>query len=261
MVKPSVRRSAPTQIVSYYKPLREVAQSVDIVAPTAPLGNYKLVVAPGLAVLSDDAAKNLIAYVQNGGHLVLGQRAGMKDEDNSLAVERAPGALVKLLGGRVEQYYAIDDKPEDTVPVIGSWGNTTSKIWAELLSTSLPDTEVLMRYGKSNGWLDGQPAAITRKVGKGRITYIGAWMDEKAMLTGVQWMAETSGVKTPFGSLPDGVEVYPREGNGKKIFILENFGKGPQNVTLSSQMHSVFDDKDVTAVALDHYGIAVLEAH
>ncbi len=249
------------QIVSYYKPLREVAQSVDIVAPTAPLGNYKLVVAPGLAVLSEDAAKNLAAFVQNGGHLVLGQRAGMKDEDNSLAIERAPGALTKLLGGRVEQYYAIDDKSEDTVPVNGKWGSTTSKIWAELLSTSAPDTEVLMRYGKSNGWLDGQPAAITRKVGKGRITYIGAWMDDKAMLTAAQWMAETSGVKSVFGPVPEGVDVYPREGNGKKIFILVNFANSTQTIRLPSQMHSVLDDKDMNTVALDRYGVAVLEAH
>ena len=248
------------QIVSYYKPLRQVAQSVDIVAPTAPLSDYKLVVAPGLAVLSDDAAKNLLAYVQNGGHLVLGQRSGMKDEDNSLAVERAPGALVKLLGGRVEQYYAIDDKPEDTVPVAGSWGNTTSKIWAELLSTSSPDTEVLMRYGKSNGWLDGQPAAITRKVGKGRITYIGAWMDEKALLTASQWMAETSGVKSPFASVPAGVEVYPREGNGKKVFVLVNFGSTGQTVTLPAPMHSVLEDKDVSSIELGRYGVAVLQA-
>jgi hypothetical protein len=31
------------------------------VAPTAPLSQYKLVVAPGLNVLSDEAAKNLAA--------------------------------------------------------------------------------------------------------------------------------------------------------------------------------------------------------
>ena len=34
-----------------------------------------------------------------------------------------PGPLVSLLGGRVEQFYAIDDKPEDTVPVTGTWGS------------------------------------------------------------------------------------------------------------------------------------------
>jgi hypothetical protein len=37
--------------------------------------------------------------------------------------------------------------------------------------------EVPETYGKSNGWLDGKPSAIIRKAGKGRITYIGAWLD------------------------------------------------------------------------------------
>jgi beta-galactosidase len=211
-------------------------------------------------VLSDEAAKNLIAYVENGGHLVLGQRAAMKDDDNALQVERQPGPLTKLLGGRVEQFYAIDEKPEDLVPLSGTWGNTTSKIWAEQLSTSAPDAEVLMRYGKSNGWLDNQPAAITRKVGKGRITYIGAWMDDKAMATAAKWMTETSGVKAAFGPVPEGVDVYPREGNGKKVFILVNFGKGPETVTLPSRMHNVLDDKDINSVALDRFSVAVLEA-
>ena len=55
------------------------------------------------------------------------------------------------------------------------------------------DDEVLMRYGKSNGWLDGQPAAITRKVGKGRITYIGAWLDPKTMAQAAKWMTDVSG--------------------------------------------------------------------
>ncbi|HEY6377164.1 MAG TPA: beta-galactosidase trimerization domain-containing protein [Edaphobacter sp.] len=249
-----------TQILSYYKPLRNLSQSVDIVQPTAPLDGYKLVVAPGLAVLTDEAAKNLIAYVQNGGHLVLGQRAGMKDGDNSLQPHRGPGPLTDLLGGRVEQFYAIDDAdPSATVPVEGKWGNTTSKIWAELLSTSAPDTEVLMRYGKSNGWLDGQPAAITRKVGKGRITYIGAWMDDATLLTAAKWMTETSGVTAAFGPVPEGVDVYPREGNGKKAFILVNFAKTPQSITLPSKMHSVLDDKDVTTVNLERYGVVILQ--
>ncbi len=248
-----------TQIISYYKPLRQVAQSIDIVKPTQNLDGYKLVVAPGLSVLTDDAAKNLIAYVRNGGHLVLGQRSGVKDDDNSLQTKRAPGPLTELLGGRVDQFYAIDDKPEDTIPLTGTWGSTTSKIWAEQLSTSAPDTEVLMRYGKSNGWLDGQPAAITRKVGKGRITYIGVWMDEKTMLTAAKWMTETSGVTAAFGPVPEGVDVYPREGNGKKVFILVNFAKTPQTVTLPSTMHNVLDDNDVSTVSLDRYGVAVLQ--
>jgi len=251
------------QILSYYKPLRQLAQSIDIIQQTAPLDSYKLVVAPGLAVLTGEGAKNLIAYVQNGGHLVLGQRAAMKDDDNSLQANRAPGPLATLLGGRVEQFYAIDDEkttPEATVPVEGKWGDTTSKIWAEQLSVTAPDTEVLMRYGKSNGWLDGQPAAITRKVGKGRITYIGAWMDDATLLNAAKWMTETSSVTAAFGPIPEGVDVYPREGQGKKIFILVNFAKTPQTITLPSTMHSILEDKDLSTLSLDRYGVAILQA-
>ena len=185
-------------LTSFYGPLRSLVRSVDVVADTAPLTQYKLVVAPALNVLTPAAVKNLEAYVRGGGHLVLGQRSGMKNQDNSLEVERQPGPLVGLLGGRVEQWYAL----EKDVPIEGAWGAGTDRIWAEQMSASAPDAEVLMRYGKSNGWLDGQPAAVTRKVGKGRITYIGAMLDEPTMASAAKWMIESSGVSPVWPGVP-----------------------------------------------------------
>jgi beta-galactosidase len=242
------------ELVSYYKPLRNIAQSIDIVNPSAPLNQYKLVVAPGLNVLSDTEAQNLIAYVQQGGNLVLGQRSAMKDVDNALQVNRQPGPLVPLLGGRVDQFYALTAP----VPVSGTWGGSTSKEWAELLSTSDPDTKVLMKYGKSNGWLDNQPAAITRKVGKGSITYIGAWLDEPAMRNAAKWMTDMAGVEPKFGKVPDNVDVYPREGEHGKVFILVNFAKFQQTITLPKDMQNVLEGTTVKSVTLPVYGVAVL---
>jgi beta-galactosidase len=242
------------ELVSYYGPLRAIAQSIDVVAPTAPLKDYKLVVAPGLNVISDEAAKNLIQYVQAGGHLVLGQRSAMKDDDNTLFPQRQPGPLVDLLGGRVEQYYAL----LDAVPVEGSWGKGEGKLWAELLSAKTPETEVLMRYGKSNGWLDGQPAAITRKVGKGRITYIGAWLDDSTMKQAARWMADDAGVKAAFGLVPEGVDVYPRYGAKGPVYVLVNFAKTVQSVTLPAEMTDLLEGGKKKAVTLPQYGVAVL---
>ncbi|HEU5235021.1 MAG TPA: beta-galactosidase [Terriglobales bacterium] len=244
------------EIVSYYKPLRAISQSIDIVAPTAPLTQYKLVVAPGLNVLSDAAAKNLENYVRQGGHLVLGQRLGMKDDDNALQTERQPGPLVNLLGGRVEQYYALTDP----VPVQGNLGSGESKLWAELLSAKDSGTEVLETYGKSNGWLDGQPAAITRKVGNGRITYIGAWLDDAAMQSAAKWMTDVSGVKPVLPSVPDGVDVYPRYGSRGAVLILVNFSKADQTVPLRTAMTDVLAGGAKQSVSLPVYGVAVLQA-
>jgi len=243
------------EILSYYGPLRNVAQSVDIVPPTAPLDGYKLVVAPGLNVLTEEASKNLMQYVNNGGHLVLGQRSAMKDVDNNLWPQRQPGPLADMLGGRVEQYYALID----AVPVEGKWGTSEGQLWAELLNVTGPDVEVLMRYGKSNGWLDGQPAAITRKVGKGRITYIGAWLDAKTIAKAAQWMTEISGVKPALGPVPDGVEVSPRYGAQKTVFILVNFSKAPQSVTLPAKMQDVLNGGTTQAITLANYGVAVVK--
>jgi len=242
------------ELVSYYQPLRAIAQSIDIVPPTAALNRYKLVVAPGLNVISDPIARNLIDYVKGGGHLVLGQRSGMKDDDNGLWANRQPGPLDQLLGGRVEQYYAL----VDPVPVTGSMGSGQCSLWAEMLSARGGETEVLMRYGKSNGWLDGQPAAITRRVGAGRITYIGAWLDPATMTQAARWMTDDAKVTPALGGVPEGVEVSPRLGAKQTVYILVNFAKAARTVNLPKPMQDVLEGGTKQAVTLPPYGVAVL---
>jgi hypothetical protein len=121
-------------------------------------------------------------------------------------------------------------------------------------------TEVLETYGKSNGWLDGQPAAITRQVGKGRITYIGAWFDEPGMSAAAKWMTDISGVKAALGPVPDGIEVYPRTGERGTVFILVNLAKTEQSVLLPSEMIDVLEGGSKQTVTLPQYGVAVLQS-
>jgi beta-galactosidase len=164
-----------------------------------------------------------------------------------------------MLGGRVEQFYALDQD----IPVAGDWGSGSGKIWAEQLSVKDPQARVLMRYGKSNGWLDGQPAAITRAVGKGSITYIGAWLDEKTMDAAAKWMVDVSGIHLLPINLPKGVDMYVRtrkgsNGEDKTVWILVNFGKDVETVTLPNPMMDVLETRRVESVKLERYGVAVL---
>jgi beta-galactosidase len=242
------------ELVSYYRPLKELAQSVDVVAPTIDLSRYKLVVAPGLNVLSDAAAKNLLAYVQSGGNLVLGQRTAMKDDDNALQPENQPGPLTGLLGANVLQFYAL----LNPVPVEGSFGSTESKLWAEELVVNAPDADVWARYGKSNGWLDGQPAIVSRKVGKGTITYVGVWMPDAGMKKLMEKLVTMSGVHAPFGAVPAGVEVNPRMADDHTVYVLTNMSGSAQIVHVAHSMNDVLHGGDVTSVSLPKFGVAVL---
>ena len=115
-----------------------------------------------------------------------------------------------------------------------------------------------MRYGKSNGWLDEQPAALTRKVGKGRITYIGAWLDDRTMVEAARWMAEVSGVKPAFGAVPEGIEVSPRQGEKGAVYVLVNFAKSAKNVKLPAAMQDVLNGGTIESITLEPYGVGVL---
>jgi beta-galactosidase len=239
---------------SYYHALRARSQSIDVVNPYTALADYKLVVAPDLNLIPKDLAQHLMDYAREGGHLVLGPRSGMKDEFNALLRQRQPGFLVDALGGRVEQYYAL----EKNIPVSGVWGGGEVSVWAEQLKSQAPDAQVLMRYGKSNGWLDDQPAVITRPYGKGRVTYIGGILDEKLMASAAEWMVKDSEVTPVFGTVPQGVEVSRRVGAGKQVFILINYSPEAQKIILPRAMNSLLEDKQTEAVELPVYGVAVL---
>jgi beta-galactosidase len=240
--------------LGYYRALRKITQSLDVISPYASLSGYKLVVAPDLNVLPATLAQHLTEYIKNGGHLVLGPRSGMKDEYNALLPQRQPGFLGATLGGRVEQYYAL----EKNIPITGAWGSGEVSVWAEQLRAAAPDTEVLLRYGTSNGWLDGQPAVLTRSYGKGRITYIGAILDDKLMAEAADWLTRGTGIVAAFGPVPDGIEVTRRVGEDKQVFVLINFTQQKQKVALPRPMKSILDGAQVSSIELGVYGVAVL---
>jgi beta-galactosidase len=247
---------------AYYHALRKISQSIDIVSPDVPLDQYKLVVAPDLNLIPKDRADHLLDYVKNGGHLVLGPRSGQKDQFNGLLPLRQPGYLAEALGGRVEQYYAL----ERNAPVSGTLGSGEAPVWAEQLSVKAPNVEVLLTYGTSNGWLDGQPAVITRPFGKGRITYVGALLDTNLMTALADWMLKISQVAPALGPVPDGIEVNRRVGPNSSVYVLINFNPERQTVELPRPMRSLLApsqgeatvQEPITQVELDRYGVSIL---
>ena len=241
-------------LIEYYRALREPTQAVDIVTPAMDLLRYKLIVAPSLNVVSPALAQRLTDYVKHGGHLVLGPRSGMKDEFNALNTERQPGPLVSTLGGRVQQFYAL----LEDVPVSGTWGTGKATVWAEVFDQLAPDTEILMRYGAGNDWLTDQPAAISRKVGKGTITYLGAVLDQPLMASVTrQWIA-AAGVTSYVIPVPSGVSVCRRIGNGHEVFVITNFSAGAQEIALPGSMTDVLNGGETTVAKLPRFGVAVL---
>lgn len=300
-------------LLDFYTRLQRIAQdsghAVDIVDPnSAPLDGYKLVVAPSLNVIDEALAAKLVAYVKQGGHLLFGPRSGMKDEFNSLNPQRQPGPLVDALGGRVEQYYALDapvgvklehapsafDGVVCTVssgPVDGTSNavdcgamaeldrptHANATIWAEVLTTSSPETQVVLRYAHDAGWLADEPAMIERAVGKGSIVYLGTLPETGLMDTLLNDAArEAHVIALASGSNAVGINVEICErsagagGDARRVVIVINHNDHGKWITLAGDLKSLLpgitpehrvDPRSalpITQFTLDAQGVAVL---
>lgn len=269
----TVRYDQQKVLLSFYAPLHHLAEAsghqVDIIDPQQPgsLTRYKLLVAPTLNILPQPLADKLLAWVRAGGHLVLGPRSGMKDAYNALDPHRQPGPLEPALGARVSQYYALE-KP---VPLEGAEPNATGDIWAEALQPESPEAHVDLRYGTTgDGWLDKQPAMITRHIGQGSLTYLGTLPDTGTMKLLLTNLGQAADLAAPAYALPPEVELCIRNApNGSHaVFVLINHGSSARTIRLPVDLQPMLRTPTVqhpkpgsTELTLEPQGVAVLDSH
>ena len=102
----------------FYHAFHRRNMATDVVAPTADLTGYRIVVAPALHVVTPAIAENLVRFVAAGGVLILTQRAGVKDETNLVTDRRPPGLLAELCGVEVEECDALPAEVSNTVKFV-----------------------------------------------------------------------------------------------------------------------------------------------
>ncbi len=239
----------------YYRPLAVRNIAIDIISTDVPLDGYKLVIAPTMLMLNGSRAARLKAFVENGGQLVLTIRSGMKDDYNALLPRRQPGDLIEMAGVEVEDYYAL----LEPVPVSGEWFRGTSRLWAERLKVQdEARTQVIARYGTSNGWLDGQAAVTSHLYGKGCVYFIGAYLDEDSQQLLLDRIAKAAGIR-PVMETPVGVEVRKRiNAKGEEIFIVINHKREERQVRLPWPGREHLTGQRVSKLKLGAYGVAVI---
>jgi beta-galactosidase len=248
----------------FYRPLSNRNIAVDILSTRAKLDGYKLVIAAP-HILDEAIASELIKFVESGGHLVLGVRSGVKDDDNALQTTRPLSLLSEIAGVHVDEYYAL----REPIPIeaLSPWGRGLgegkrrssakligqAKIWAEWLAPH-ESTQVLARYGECNGWLDGQ-AAITMHEHKsgGRVYYAGAWLDEALQDSLMKWIIGQVGIEPVLPNIPAGVHVMKR---GEAYIVVNNHET--KSVTLPWRAKERLSGKTAKSLRLAPWDVAVV---
>ncbi len=184
------------------------------------LSQYKLALLPLYWVADPEFVHHVDAFVRNGGVLVLGYRAGLKDLDGWMHDSQVPGPFTEMAGVRVRQFEAVGEQKVKlrfrALPGAGS------KI-CELLEPTT--AEVVARYTDKRKFYRGQPAITRNEYGRGVVYYVGTSLTPISNLLFYRRVLREAQI--PFRFLGSQVERIQRKGKSRDYEILMNHSGKP----------------------------------
>ncbi|AWB47263.1 beta-galactosidase [Gemmobacter aquarius] len=166
---------------SFYRGLRRLGLNIDILPPDCgDLGNYKLVLAPGIATLS---APLLNALARHNGASLVGPRSNAKTVEFATPVPLPPN-----LPGLAATVARVESLPPDVPVPLDLGGNFLH--WREKL-----ETEGTVVERSTDGW----PALVAA----GGLHYLAGWPDETALDRILTTLCDARGILVD--PLPEGL--------------------------------------------------------
>ncbi|WP_435065088.1 beta-galactosidase [Halobaculum sp. EA56] len=233
-----------THARTYYRALRARGVGVDVVPPEDDLGGYEAVVAPTLYLADGTLADQLASFVEDGGHLLVTLRSGVKTPANQLREELPPGPLTDLVGATVARHESLPAHVETTVTYRGD--GFEYRTFGEWLS---PDAATV-EGRHTAGVADGEPAIVSRDHGAGSVAYCGVWPETRLADALVTDLLDRAGVAYTDERLPETLRFAERDG----LTWVLNFGLEQATVTAPRDATWTIGGPDVPAA-----GVSVVE--
>jgi len=259
-----------SEALRYYNGLKVLQQNIDVIPLSKDLSSYRLVVAQNLRLIDDPTVVRLEKFVSDGGTLVLNFRAATQNLDSSMRSTLAPGAFIQLVG-------ASSSEKLDMLEYSPSNGQLDAALQAQLKirfngqnAEFAPRSilEVLQLHGAmpvatyEGGRLDGLPAVVSRKYGKGSVVYVATDSSEFGFYEEVARVAGAMAGLAPLIKVPYGVEVTSRHDTQYEYFFLLNLTETPHlGIQLPHAMDDIVSKKSgLTKISLDPLAVAILIA-
>jgi beta-galactosidase len=253
--KPSNDLKLMPQVMSYYAPLFKRNITVDFVHPTADLSRYKLVIAPNLYLVKEDAVGNINQYVKDGGNLAMSFFSGIVDENEHIRLGGYPAPFSEMLGLVIEEYVPYTETQLNTICTKDDREFKCS-FWSDVIR--LKTAQPLARFEQD--YYAGGAAITCNPFGKGNAFYVGTVPDADGMDWLVEQLCATADIKPTLSNLPADVEVLQRmNGTSSWLFIL-NHSTQKISVPFAGSGQDLLTGKQVNgSLELEPTGVAVVQ--
>jgi beta-galactosidase len=185
---------------------------------------------------------------------VLTFRSGVKDEYNRVVDQPLPGALRDLAGVQVIDYTALLPAgtgapcggPESLKLVIdGTSYSVGADVWMDDLQVN--DAEVLGTY--RGGPFDGAAAVTLKRLGAGRVIYVGTSLDNVGQALLMDKVLAEAGVISGVPA-PDNVEIVRRVHEGIDYWFVLNHNPVAHEIRLPSGGIELLTGRTVTETVI-----------
>ena len=173
--KPSTAVRQIDQVEALYRPLYEANVTVDFARPQDDLSQYRLVIAPSLYLVTDEAATNIERFVTGGGVLLMTFFSGIVDEFEHIRLGGYPKPFADVLGMSVIDFHPLASGEEVGLRFAdGTVGQAA--VWSEEIE--LRGAQAIATFGA--GVDAGGPAVTSNRFGDGTAIYVGTRPDPAA---------------------------------------------------------------------------------
>ncbi len=206
----------------YYKALKSFGAPVDVIDESKDFNAYPVMVVPAYQQADKDLVSRWKSYAEQGGNLIITCRTAQKDRMGRLPEMAFGGMLNELTGCEMSFFDLLSPETPGKVSMDGKsyqW-NT----WGEVMKPG-KDVDVLATYQEE--FYEGEAAVVTRKLGKGTVTYVGVDSQDGSFEADLlRKLYAQYGIDVM--NLPYGVNIEYRNGMG----IVTNYSDKPYTFDL-----------------------------
>lgn len=252
--------STQGRMLRWYEAFYHAKVSVDILDPLRDLDRYSVVAAPNLYLITPEIADHLKRYVRQGGWLLVGPKAALKNWNNVFLTDVPPGCgLAELFGTTVKRApfrMGFGALPQMTINMQKS---------APFAPRTTFGNEGVFDYLEATTaesiacFANGETAITLNRYGEGLAIYLGC--EPEAAFYGqlVGWL-EREGRVTPVLRTDADVEVTRRSGGGHDLIFVLNHNQETERVELDGAYHEWISGQTVSgSLAIEGQGVRILE--
>ncbi|MDA3958902.1 beta-galactosidase [Oceanispirochaeta sp.] len=224
----------------FYKYFYDNHIPVDFVHPSGNLDKYRMIVAPFLYMLQDDAGSQFSKYVEQGGHLVVSCGSGLVDSQEAVFEGGYPGPLKDVLGIRVEEFDPLYPGQRVSFSFSGKEGlpDAGGDLWQDRIHCEGAQGEAWFSEGPMKGFpaITSHVPDGSKEEGSGKAWYLGIRPDKETLFRLFDRIVEDAAVhKVMSRILPGQLEITNRRNKEGLWYFLMNFSDETVVLSLDSK--------------------------